>query len=167
MRNIVKLLLASSAATLIPSMSTAEENQSIHVTAPKVTVSQWSRTMTRNLDDRLEYPRFLVGRTQGVVRLKFLCSESGAPSDVAVLQSSGSRQLDQAALRAVRRIPTLHPLPDGVAHDQKYVATILFAQDQASHDRQMALLVREAQDHNKRFGNRQVALGIGFLDEPS
>lgn len=99
--------------------------------------------------------------------VKFLCSESGAPSDVTLVKSSGSKQLDAAALRAVKKVVSLHPLPDGMLSTQKYQAMLLFAKDEISHKRQMVQLRQKALEANKWFGSRpqEIALGVGLLDE--
>jgi len=47
------------------------------------------------------------------VYILFDISRSGSPSHVKVEQSSGVPSLDQAAVRAIQRIDTFGPLPQG------------------------------------------------------
>ncbi len=47
------------------------------------------------------------------VYLTFTIDREGAPGNVRIVQSSGDRTLDQSAVRALERIDTLGPLPEG------------------------------------------------------
>lgn len=163
----MKLVLISSALALIPTYATAGPDTSIHVTAKPVTLVKWSQRTSHMLTRNLHYPQNLRGQQEGVVAVKFLSSDAGTPSSVALLKSSGSDKLDAAALKAVRNIPTLHPLPNGMSRSQKYVATILFAKDHASYARQITELHRTANEKNKWFKDRPatLALGVGLLNE--
>jgi len=155
---IVSVMLA-----LLPAGAMAAEKQ-ILVTAPEVSLTQWSGRVVRALERNLTYPIPIRGApNQGVVSVKFLCSETGTPSEVAIVKSSGSRDLDAAAVRAITRIATLHPLPDGIAHDQPFQANIIYATSQKKLDRQIAALLAEAQNRNAWFANRseKLALNIG------
>ncbi|MGK2910567.1 MAG: energy transducer TonB family protein [Sphingobium sp.] len=167
MKHIVKALTAASALMLAPTAALAGTRHLDHASATPLTLAKWAKHITTLVDQRLDYPDFGAGQVrEGVVTVKFLCSESGAPSDVKLLKSSGSKQLDRAALKAVREVVSLHPLPDGMLSTQKYQAMLLFAKDQVSHKRQMAALRQQALEGNKWFGNRpQVKLGVGLLDE--
>jgi periplasmic protein TonB len=103
----------------------------ITVAAPD-SLAHWTAQVSRDLDAHLVYPN-MVGRDnppEGAVRVGFQCSETGAPSHVTLLQSSRSRDLDQAALHAVQNISTLHPLPVDVTHDRAMEAWVFFASDQ-------------------------------------
>lgn len=158
-------VISASMFALLPAGALARGGPAIVVTAPEVSVSSWSARITRALDRNLTYPTPMRGEpAEGVVAVKFLCSDNGTPSGVAIARSSGSRELDAAALQAVTHIATLHPLPDGITHDQPFEANILYATSQKKHDRQMAALLAEARDRNALVGNpdQKVALNIGF-----
>ena len=164
MRAFTSSAIVSVMLALLPAGAMAAQKQ-ILVTAPKVSLDTWSGRVVRALDRNLYYPMPIRGEpNQGVVSVKFLCSESGTPSKVTIVKSSGSRDLDASAVRAVARIATLHPLPDGITHDQPFQANILYATSQKKLDRQMAALLAEAKDHNARFAKRsdKMALNIGF-----
>ncbi|WP_312313119.1 energy transducer TonB family protein [Sphingobium yanoikuyae] len=157
---------------LLPAASRAQSSApSIDVTSPTTappTLDRWVERTGNILSNRLRYPTILSGPEEGIVQVKFACSDSGAPAGIALLNSSGSRQLDKAAMRAVQRIPTLHPLPAGIGAGQNYVATILFATTQASYNRQIRDLRRQALDNNARFARRAggPAMAIALLDTP-
>lgn len=163
----MKLVLIASALALVPTHAMAGPDTNIHVTAKPVTLAKWTHRTSRMLTRNLRYPQHLRGPQEGIVSVKFLSSDTGAPSNVALFTSSGSDRLDAAALKAVTNIPTLHPLPKGMARSQKFIATILFAQDQASYDRQIRDLRQSADRKNKSFKDRHpaLALGIGLLNE--
>ena len=157
-------VVASALLALMPAGAMAAEKQ-IVVTAPEVSLNQWSGRVVRALDRNLYYPIPIRGEpNEGVASVKFLCSEDGRPSQVVIVKSSGSRDLDASAVRAVRNIVTLHPLPDGITHDQPFQANIIYATSQKKLDRQMAALLAEAKDQNARIANRleKLALNIGF-----
>lgn len=118
----------------------------ISVTAKPESVQQWSSRIASSLDRKLTYPT-PIGRADyahGVVKIKFHCSESGLPDGVALARSSRSTVLDNAALRAVRGITTLHPLPDGVDHDRPLEAWIVFADNAKDVARMTKSLEKEA-----------------------
>ncbi|MDB5662845.1 MAG: TonB family protein [Sphingomonas bacterium] len=119
-----------------------------------ITLAAWSARVIDGVGRHLDYPRgtFSQQEMEGIVRVKFLCSETGAPDGIEVLKSSGYRPLDRAALTAIKRIVTLHPLPKGMAHDQKYEAVILFASSEDSAFRlQQKEMQRDALRRNEWF----------------
>ncbi|MBH1998203.1 MAG: energy transducer TonB [Sphingomonadaceae bacterium] len=144
-----------------------DHDTELNVTAQHLTVQKWAERTGQKLSAKLAYPDHLTGPQEGIVYVKFACSDTGSPTGIDVLKSSGSRALDRAAMRGVSRIGTLHPLPVGLAPSQKYVATILFAKDQPSYFRQIRKL-ESAQDANNHWaygGSQKLALGVGLLRE--
>jgi TonB family protein len=143
-KHAIAFALASLA--IAPAHAHQTKKQTIVVTGTPITLDRWVKRTSGQLEQNLHYPAYLMGRepNQGIVRVRFLCSEDGRPSGVAVAQSSGFHELDDAAMRAVRGIRSLHPLPEGLTHDQRYQAVVLFATNQASYDRQVAALRNEA-----------------------
>ena len=117
------------------------------------TLAKWSERVYRDLGDHLNYPTSVLGRySTGVVAVKFKCSETGAPADIALYTSSGAHDLDQATLRALRHIVTLHPLPDGMLHNQQFVMRVLFAESPESAAQQISKIRAEAAKSNAWFG---------------
>jgi protein TonB len=110
----------------------------------------WAQRISGTIGDQLYYPRPMFGRefSNGIVQVKFGCSESGAPSDVSIYRSSKDRRLDSEALKAVRKIASLHPLPRGFSSHQHYVAVIIFADGDASMKRQMKAVRKDAEQRN-------------------
>jgi TonB family protein len=124
-----------------------------HVRAGSITLAAWSARVSAALDRQLPNPEVLPGesRYSGIVVVKFGCSDSGAPSEVAIAKSSGSRSLDRAALQGIRHVATLHPLPDGMLHSQRYQAAILFAETPTEARRLIANLQKDAETRNSWF----------------
>lgn len=162
----IKILCASlSALALMPVSALAEPEPGIQVTAKAVSVAKWAQRTGKLLDRSLLRARNLPTQ-DGTVAVKFICNDAGVPTNIALLQSSGSKRLDDFAVKAVGRIPTLHPLPDGVSHGQKFVATVLFARDENSYWRQMRDLRQSASRQNEKFNHpTHLALGVGLLNE--
>jgi protein TonB len=168
----IKSYLAIAAIVTVsgPAQAAQQQRKSpVVVTAPTLTVDQWSANMTRSLERQLRHAVHSNGPrpNEGLVRVNFRCSEDGTPSAVALASSSGHRDLDRAALRVVSNIPTLHPLPQGITHDQRFAALILFANDQLSYNRQMAVLREDAARENaSRTGVRTpLAMTIGLTPQ--
>lgn len=163
----MKILCASlSVLSLMPAPALAEPDHGIQVTAKPVTVDKWAQRTGKLLDRSLARTRNWPAQMDGIVAVKFICNDMGTPTSIALLRSSGSKKLDDVAIKAVGRIPTLHPLPDGVTRNQKYVATVLFARDQNSYWRQMENLRQSASQQNEKFNHpTHLALGVGLLNE--
>ena len=170
--NIRIFLAAAGAASLLAPAHAAQQQSKnqIVVTATPLTVDQWAARTSRSLQGRLHYPVYLMGRepNEGTVRVRFRCSEDGAPSAVTLAGTSGHRELDNEALRAVGKIRTLHPLPDGITHDQQFQAVVLFAANRESYDRQAAAIRDEAMRRNAlaaqaSHGGAPMAVSIGLV----
>ncbi|MBB4861026.1 TonB family protein [Novosphingobium chloroacetimidivorans] len=114
------------------------------------TLAAWSSRLMNDLNKGLRVRDELgaKGPSEGIVAVKFNCSESGAPSKVELLKSSGNREFDFATLRAVRRIASLHPLPTGLDHDQKYIVRMLFANSEEGAKQRIAQMRRDADRSN-------------------
>lgn len=131
------LQLAAAGAAVaftVPLAAPASAQHVDHTTPGKlVTLAEWTKRMNRLLVEEMRYPAPMLGQEpgRGVVRVKFNCSDSGRPDKVALLHSSGQPALDREALRAVKRLASLHPLPTGFTPDQKFEAVLVFALDPA------------------------------------
>jgi TonB family protein len=165
------LAAAGALSLLAPAYAAPQQpKKAIVVTAKAPTVDQWAALTSRSLENHLRYPAYLLGRgpNEGTVRVRFRCSEDGAPSAVTLAETSGHRELDNEALRAVGKIRTLHPLPDGITHDQQFQAVVLFARDQASYERQIAsakykTMRRNALASRASHGGAPMAVSIGLV----
>ena len=147
---MAKALLCASLA-LVPGIATAKHASTsvspITVTAGPNSLHQWSIRVSQAMDAHLFYPtQFGTAEPpEGGVRVAFHCSESGTPEGVSVVQSSRADALDQAAVYAVKHIPTLHPLPDGIDHKRPMEAWVFFAGDQRTADQMKRRFARQAQ----------------------
>ena len=140
----------------------------ITVRAEPVSIDQWSTRIGRDLDDHLDYPRPMGtdDYPEGVAKVAFRCTDDGVPGEVTLARSSGSRLVDHAAIQAVNRLSTLHPLPEGVQSGQRVVAWIVLARDEESRGRMLGSLRREAQMANVATA-RQIADRGNPADRPA
>ena len=88
---------------------------------------------------------FATMQQDGVAKVSFYCSEEGRPSRVTLFRSSGEYAFDRAALHAVSRIKTLHPLAAGIDHHQRYAAVVIFAATPGSLAATQQRLAKEQQ----------------------
>lgn len=150
-------------ALLVPSTTAVgSEVTDPNLAAP--TLVAWSQRVFGDLNDGFRYPAATEWTAfEGVVTVKFNCSDSGAPANVALFQSSGNSQLDAATVRAVKRIVTLHPLPSGMPHDQRFVVRVLFTDSADRASRRQVLMRAEADRSNAWFGRKPAIASVGQL----
>lgn len=124
-----------------------------HATISQVTLAAWIERVEDELARTLASQRLNDrGSQNGIVRIKFNCSEDGHADKVTILRPSGSPALDRAALGAVKRIAVMHPLATGIRTDQLYLADILFAtEENSTYDRRLAALRAGATKTNGWF----------------
>ncbi|WP_404481150.1 energy transducer TonB [Novosphingobium sp. BL-52-GroH] len=149
------LLAASVMGLLLPSPVVAGpapmDDNSILVVSPSL--EAWSERVFKDLNRQIRYPSSLAGMPvhTGIVAVKFNASETGSPAGIELQKSSGHRDLDYATMRAVKRIPTLHPLPRGLTNGQKYIVRVLFADSIEDLRTQTAQMRAEAARSNAWF----------------
>ena len=154
------VLCAACAGVVLAAIPAAGATQGEVVVRPDaVSMKNWSGRVSRDLERNLAYPRMGPAGfdPEGVVRVDFRCSEDGRPTDATVARRSGQRRLDLAALRAVARIRTMHPLPAGIGPDQRYAAVVVFARTEESRDRELAAFGEETRLAQAGPGGRAVA----------
>lgn len=137
------LVAAIAACALLPGTSVAQQNEGITIEGRQSTVNKWKQNISRDLEQGLRQP---LGAQReipsGAVSVAFQCSEDGKPVGIAVIQKSGSRRLDRLAVRAVTRIRSLHPLPDGITAGRPFQANIAVAGSQDEMTRMLAAFRR-------------------------
>lgn len=123
-------LLAAGAAFLLACPAMAQDDDFLVVKA-RPTVQQWAAEISKSLETTMRYP-VAIGRSVpfGAVRVAFSCSEAGLPVDVTVVQGSRFRSIDAAAVRAISKLKSMHPLPAGIGPAQAYQADLFFARDE-------------------------------------
>lgn len=148
------VVAVATASVLLPGSAIAESVQppgdDIVVVAP--TLEAWSQQVFKNVMRNLHYPELMPGRpvSTGIVAVKFACSEDGSPMGVALQKSSGRQNLDAATVRAVKRVPTLHPLPQGIGAGQQFIVKVLFSDSAYTGSKLAAKMRAEAARHNAR-----------------
>lgn len=163
--NAKALALSLVALASAPSLAQEHAGQATHYNSSSgadgraPTLAGWSATLSRSLGAAMRYPHFFSNEVpaDGTARVRFVCSPSGVPAGLELVRSSGNVRIDGAALAALRRIKTMHPLPLGVSPDQHYVAAIVFAASQESLDRQLRAIRKEQLAH-RSAGSSDIAL---------
>lgn len=161
------LIAALAASFAVPAGSAPGNMQSDTIQVRgEAAMTRWAQGVSRKLDRNLRYPWHYAYTVapQGTVSVSFACGENGSPSGVTLFDSSGHRSLDRAAIQAVTQIKGLHPLPDRMQQGQIIRANIIFAEDEASLERQIdklrqAEVRRIAQD--RRDGRVVVVIAVG------
>jgi TonB family protein len=164
-RIVLVVSIAAIAAPVAALARSPQRDPSIVVLAKPVTLQDWSKRVSRSLGRAIVAPAPMYGHEghEGVVEVRFLTDAEGAPTDVILAKSSQANDLDNAAMRAVRRIKTFAPMPKWMPQNQRYAALILFANSQESHDRQIKTIVADATRRNSwyRVGGQRTAMLIG------
>jgi protein TonB len=163
-RQTFAVLVATLCATelsgqTVPSTPLVDRAMAGHTNATTpVTLDEWTKRMYQVLNREIRYPTQIygVGYSSGIVRVKFNCSDSGRPDKVALLKTSGSSSFDRAAISAVRRMASLHPLPSGFKPTQAFEAVIVFAQDPL--DARLANLGPERAKRNAWYHDPELAM---------
>lgn len=157
------VLLASVAFLAAPALSQPDTANQMVITAPsKPSVVQWTQKIAQQLDRRLVYPR-AIGRSdypEGTVSVRFSCGDDGKPASVVVFRGSGNRLIDRAAVRAIAKMDTLHPMPAAIRHNSTFQANIILAADEQSLARQETVLRRNETQRVAREGNRGQTLVV-------
>lgn len=156
MRALILAPLLAMPGMVLAGGAKPDPQDNITVQAKGISVQTWSNRVAHSLDNGLEYPRPMgtADYHAGLSKVSFHCSDAGAPSDVSIVGSSGSRDLDRAAMRAVQTISTLHPLPDGISHAQTFQAWIVFAGDEQERDRMLKTVRHDAMMANAAAAQR-------------
>lgn len=90
----------------------------------------YAHRLGQELDNELFRVRYPRGHS-GVVRVYFTTNGQGTAEDIRVIESSGARLVDRAALRAVENMDGLGQSPRGPNGHQPVLATIVFARGES------------------------------------
>lgn len=169
MRRILLRVIPCIAASLATPALASGQEAPISVTAPNLTVQQWSANVGTSLARSLKRAPMVWGH-EGVAVVRFECNEYGKPTAIRLHQSSGDSQVDQAAKWAVRHARSLHPLPARMDKAPRVEAMILVANSQKYYDEHMYSLERTAADRRGRslasIGQMAMNIRIVPVGEP-
>jgi periplasmic protein TonB len=123
-----KLLFVALATSLAVSPTGIHAQEDGIVVSSGRSVDDFVNDVSRDLDRELNRidissPRHLEN---GVAQVLFECGPDGKPINVRLYKKSGF-WTGLKARRVVSKIRSLHPLPQGVSHDQLYLANIIIA----------------------------------------
>ncbi|MBT8439804.1 MAG: energy transducer TonB, partial [Gammaproteobacteria bacterium] len=84
----------------------------------KKLVEQYKLDLLRAIEANKKYPkRAKKRRQQGLVKVGFVIKGNGKITNVCVIESSGYKMLDQAAMAAVSAVNHFKPIPQGIYRD--------------------------------------------------
>lgn len=151
MNRFFALTLASTLA--VTALAVPASSQDLVVTSQRTVealVADASRDLDRQLARSVRGQRF--DGAQGLAIVRFECSEDGKPQEMSLVRKSGSRSIDTAALQAVGRLSTLHPLPQSIARGQLFQANVIVADSQYRLEELQRTLAR---DESARLARRE------------
>lgn len=107
------------------------------VVAAQPGMSAWISQVSEDLSATFERTRLPSPRAipSDYAQVQFTCDEDGKPTDIALVRKSRSGWIDRAALRSVRNLKTMHPLPMNVREGQLYQADFIFAETDRAYER--------------------------------
>lgn len=147
---MIKYLMAFAALALsVPSAAQQQVDPEL---------AQWVERIEVQLNENLDRAAHPVRDASGVVTLKFNCSENGKAANVAIAKSSGNRQIDRAAIRAVNMVESFHPLPRGLGHGQPIMAVLSYDTSTSKHERNITESRRIADAGNAWYRSDRYAL---------
>lgn len=123
-----KLLLVAFATSLAMSPTGIHAQQDGIVVSSGRSVDNFVEDVSRDLDRQLNRFDVTSPRQQetGLAQVLFECGPDGKPTNIRLYKKSGF-WTGLKARRVVSKIRSLHPLPQGVTHDQLYMANIIIA----------------------------------------
>lgn len=134
-----------------------------------IALADWSARVGKSIESKMRFP-YKLGQANGrdrLVEIAFVTSDSGHPEQVTVATRSGDRRTDRAAVRAINRIGTLAPLPEGMNRNQAFRAQLLYLDsptDRRTVERRADTLRANARTSNAWYTNQaEVASGAILL----
>lgn len=134
-----------------------------------IALAEWSNRVGQSIEGKMRLP-YKLGQANGrdrLVEIAFVTDDSGVPANVRVAATSGNRRTDAAAVRAISRMGTLAPLPEGMNRNQAFRAQLLYLDsptDRRAMERRVDALRENARTGNAWYTNRaEVASGAILL----
>ncbi|WP_379923135.1 hypothetical protein [Erythrobacter sp. R86502] len=123
-----KLLFVAFATSLVFSATVIHAQQGGIVVSSGRSVDDFVNDVSRDLDRQLKRIAITSSRQHGngVAQVLFECGPDGKPINVRMYKKSGF-WTSLEARSVVSKIRSLHPLPQGITHDQLYLANIIIA----------------------------------------
>jgi protein TonB len=90
---------------VVPAADAQEKQHYLAALAAKINRSKYYPTGSRRRGE------------EGRVVVRFIVQRNGDLTDLTVVESSGSRRLDAAALKTLRRVTPFQPIPDAINRD--------------------------------------------------
>ena len=156
MKHILTAVITASLA-ILPTGLSAEKPDIVVSSGRSIDnfVEDVATDINRELNRKSYRMRAIQGT--GVAQVLFESSPYGEPINLKMYRHARDEGVNRLARRAVSRIRSLHPLPQGVDQDQLYLANIIIANDAREYDQlSRDLNQREAQRIASAKGDRKV-----------
>ncbi|MEL6877845.1 MAG: hypothetical protein AAGL68_07080 [Pseudomonadota bacterium] len=134
------LALAVAIPTASPAL--AGDDDQLVVVQPQAAMEEWQKDTTRDLNHALSFQptsnRFRVDN--GIVQVSFTLGADGRADNIKLYNSSSNMIGERLAKRAVRKLDTLADVPVKNKQNVKFLANMIFADNEDIKERLMAKL---------------------------
>lgn len=161
-----RLLFVAFATSLAFSPAGIQAYQDDIIVSSARPIDRFVDDVSRDLDRQLKrhtvaYPRFAE---PGLTQVFFECGPDGKPAKIRLGRKSGVFS-GATARRAVANLRSLHPLPQGVPHDQIFLANVIVAADREQFE-ELSEELRQLEEKrlaSERGGRKVFAFNIRIL----
>lgn len=142
MKKLSTFALATAMTGLLLSAPLA--SQDITVMPDRTTTEQFVAEVSHDLDRALGQVRIPSWQLRGgITQVRFQVDDEGKSENVTLYRRSGDPVADRVALKAVKRLNSMGPLPRGLTEDQVIQANIIMATGEPQMERLQKRLARE------------------------
>lgn len=148
--------IAAAILLAVPIGAYASDDSDDIIVRSQPAMAQWQAETTKDLN------RYLRGRpstslarpNNAIVQVSFSVGEDGKADNVRLYKSDGNSAANNMAKRAVGRLTNLDAVPVTNPQEAKFLANIVFADNESIHDR---LLERLEQSERERIASNSAA----------
>lgn len=156
---VISILVAGSLGSAIAGGAASAHQRRSH----DVTLASFSDRVSADAGRSLAHSATLSYAPErgGTATIAFKANSNGTSRLVTLTRSSGNAALDRRAMRAVRRLSSLSPMPRTLNPDQQFSMTVLFAENTGSYPFERKRQLASANLKNRWFTDtegRAVAL---------
>ncbi|MEL7445008.1 MAG: hypothetical protein AAGK02_04260 [Pseudomonadota bacterium] len=154
MTNTSKLILAPALAIAVAlplsvpanagEKASAGQNEGPIVVRSQLTMEEWQEQMSRDLDRKLAHAPATrtLSMGSGIVQVSFTMGADGKADNLELYSNSANWLSKRTAMRAVRRLDNLSAVPVDDPQNARFLANIIIASDQETHDKLAAKLAK-------------------------
>lgn len=158
---LARTALGVTALFVLPVTASAGEDSDDIVVSSGTPMKQWQQKTTKELNRVLMWEPSGATTENAIVQITFTLGEDGKAANLELYNRDGSTLEQNMAMRAIRRLDTLAEVPIAEPQKAKFLASIIFANDQRTHDKLQRKLEKMEQARLVSLdpGQRYLALG--------